>query len=140
MEILAIAYRKNNNISDATTSLEKIYDLDPLHHIIPYEKYLTITNYENKELVINSHRSELAYQTYLELAISYYNRGLIDEAIKLLELGPNESINKIWESFLIKDKDKLKGFDRVVPIGKALEMDMVWDGYQLPYALSRIIN
>ena len=40
----------------------------------------------------------------------------------------------------IIDKDKLKGFDRVVPIGKALEMDMVWDGYQLPYALSRIIN
>ncbi|MEC7896016.1 MAG: DUF5107 domain-containing protein [Bacteroidota bacterium] len=109
MEILAIAYRKNNNSSDATTSLEKIYDLDPLHHIIPYEKYLTITNYENRELVINSHRSELAYQTYLELAISYYNRGLIDEAIKLLDLSPNQSINKIWESFLIKDKDKLKG-------------------------------
>ena len=32
----------------------------------------------------------------------------MDEAIKLLDLGPNESINKIWESFLIKDKDKLK--------------------------------
>ena len=108
MEILAIAYRKNNNISAATTSLEKIYDLDPLHHIIPYEKYLTITNFENREFVINSHRSELAYQTYLELAISYYNRGLIDEAIKLLELGPKESINKIWESFLTKDKNKLK--------------------------------
>jgi len=108
MEILAIAYRKKNNVSAATKSLEKIYDLDPLHHIIPYEKYLTMTNSENREFVINSHRSELAYQTYLELAISYYNRGLIDEAIKLLELGPKESINKIWESFLTKDKNKLK--------------------------------
>jgi len=108
MEILAIAYRKMNNVSAATKSLEKIYDLDPLHHIIPYEKYLTMTNSENREFVINSHRSELAYQTYLELAISYYNRGLIDEAIKLLELGPKESINKIWESFLTKDKNKLK--------------------------------
>lgn len=108
MEILAIAYRKKNNVSAATKSLEKIYDLDPLHHIIPYEKYLTMTNSENREFVINSHRSELAYQTYLELAISYYNRGLIDEAIKLLELGPKESINKIWKSFLTKDKNKLK--------------------------------
>jgi len=108
MEILAIAYRKMNNVSAAIKSLEKIYDLDPLHHIIPYEKYLTMTNSENREFVINSHRSELAYQTYLELAISYYNRGLIDEAIKLLELGPKESINKIWESFLTKDKNKLK--------------------------------
>ena len=40
----------------------------------------------------------------------------------------------------IINKHKLKGFDRVVPIGKALEMDMVWDGYELPYTLSRIIN
>ena len=51
----------------------------------------------------------------------------------------NSSINPL--TLLSDDKsDKLKGFDRVVPIGKALEMDMVWDGYQLPYALSRIIN
>ena len=40
----------------------------------------------------------------------------------------------------IINKHKLKGFDRVVPVGKALEMDMVWDGYELPYTLSRIIN
>ena len=73
-----------------------------------------MTNSENREFVINSHRSELAYQTYLELAISYYNRGLIDEAIKLLELGPKESINKIWESFLTKDKNKLNNSESPV--------------------------
>jgi len=133
LEILAIVYRKSINqdfyIDKLTQTfrmkknefklhkkenkphniiLDKIYEIDPLHHIIPFEKYLAEPNEINKKLVINSHRSELAYQTYLELAISYYNRGLIDEAITLLELGPNETINMIWESFLKKDRDKLK--------------------------------
>ena len=35
---------------------------------------------------------------------------------------------------------KPKGFDRIVPIGNALEMDMIWDGKPLPHFLSRIIQ
>lgn len=32
------------------------------------------------------------------------------------------------------------GFDRVVPIGKALDIDVVWDGYDLASAMSRIVD
>jgi hypothetical protein len=35
---------------------------------------------------------------------------------------------------------KLRGVDRVVPIGNALDMDLVWDGYEIVSALSRRIN
>ena len=33
--------------------------------------------------------------------------------------------------------NKLRGIDRVVPIGKALDMDIIWDGYEIVSALSR---
>jgi len=57
----------------------------------------------------------------------------IVQTLTYFGIDRNEILNII-------SKHKLKGFDRVVPIGKALEMDMVWDGYELPYALSRIIS
>lgn len=34
---------------------------------------------------------------------------------------------------------RCKGIDRVVPVGDALDMDLVWDGYSLVHTLSRII-
>jgi hypothetical protein len=47
------------------------------------------------------------------------------------------------------DKEKLgsliaaggvKGIDRLVPVGKALDIELIWDGYNLISAMSRIIN
>lgn len=34
----------------------------------------------------------------------------------------------------------LQGIDRIVPIGKAMEMDLIWDGYDILCNLSRIID
>ena len=36
--------------------------------------------------------------------------------------------------------NNLLGIDRVVPIGKAPEIDIVWDGYETTKSLSRIIS
>lgn len=33
----------------------------------------------------------------------------------------------------------VKGIDRVVPIGKTMDFDLIWDGYDLPAVLTRII-
>ena len=40
--------------------------------------------------------------------------------------------------FLINSN--LLGIDRIVPIGKALEIDIVWDGFETIKSLSRIIS
>ena len=34
----------------------------------------------------------------------------------------------------------LLGIDRVVPVGKALEIDIIWDGYEIIKSLSRVIS
>jgi hypothetical protein len=35
---------------------------------------------------------------------------------------------------------RIKGVDRIVPIGKGLDFDLIWDGYDLPRSLSRAIT
>ena len=37
-------------------------------------------------------------------------------------------------------KNRLRGIDRIVPIGQAHEMDLKWDGYDIIKSLSRIID
>lgn len=37
-------------------------------------------------------------------------------------------------------ENRLPGVDRIVPVGRALDMDVIWDGYDLIGALSRIID
>jgi len=44
---------------------------------------------------------------------------------------------------LIKDtilRFSLSGFDRIVPIGQALDLDFIWDGYDINKTLTRIID
>ena len=107
LEIIAISNRLLSNKNALGETLERIEDIDPIHHIVSFEKYLSNPNDENKRKIINSHRSELSYQTFLELAISYYNRGLVDESLILLELGPDVLLNNIWKSYLKKDIGQL---------------------------------
>ena len=35
---------------------------------------------------------------------------------------------------------RIKGIDRIVPVGKALDFDLIWDGYDLPRTLSRVVT
>ena len=43
-----------------------------------------------------------------------------------------------WREFLTKNN--VPGIDRVVPIGKALDFDYIWDGYDIPKMLMREIS
>jgi hypothetical protein len=37
-------------------------------------------------------------------------------------------------------RNSLRGIDRVVSAGKALDMDLIWDGYDIVGSMSRRIN
>jgi len=45
--------------------------------------------------------------------------------------------SKQIKAFIVNNR--LRGIDRVVPIGKALDMDVIWDGYDIVSALSRYV-
>ena len=37
-------------------------------------------------------------------------------------------------------REQVRGIDRIVPVGKALDIDAVWDGYDVIGMLSRIVE
>ena len=45
---------------------------------------------------------------------------------------------KILENFIIENN--VSGIDRIVPVGRALDMDIIWDGYDIISYLSRIVD
>ena len=45
---------------------------------------------------------------------------------------------KILENFVIENN--ISGIDRIVPVGRALDMDIIWDGYDIISYLSRIVD
>ena len=44
----------------------------------------------------------------------------------------------ILENFIIENS--VSGIDRIVPVGRALDMDLGWDGYDVISYLSRIVD
>ena len=36
--------------------------------------------------------------------------------------------------------NNLRGIDRIVPVGKSLDIGVIWDGYDLVRSLSRIVS
>jgi len=108
LEVIAISYRYLGNRDKHKLTLKRIQDIDPIHHIITFEKYLENKNEKTKKEVLTAHQSELTNQSYLELAIGYYNRGLEVDAIKALNFSQEDIINNIWLSYLTKDPEYLK--------------------------------
>ena len=43
-----------------------------------------------------------------------------------------------FDNFVIENR--LQGIDRIVPVGKALDMDVIWDGYDIVKTLARIVD
>ena len=101
----AIIERKLGESENAISTLNELELLDPLHHLISFERNLLGQN--SIEVVKNTHRSEFPHQTFLELALFYHNRGMDSEAIKVLKTGPKHMLNELWTSFLSKDSASL---------------------------------
>lgn len=91
-------------------TIEEIEAIDPLNHLAVYERLLLGKN--NATAMAQAHRSELPYQTFLELALFYHNRNLDADAIKILEMGPSTLLNKLWLAYLNQDKTALSALEK----------------------------
>ena len=49
-----------------------------------------------------------------------------------------DSDMSIYANFIIENN--VSGIDRIVPVGRALDMDVVWDGYDVISSLSRVVD
>jgi len=86
-------------------------DIDTLHGKFGYFYEYNIDNINSITHIINT-----KYQTFTYFGVDKF-----------------ELLN-----FVVKNR--LSGIDRIVPVGKALDMDIIWDGYDIMRCLSRIIE
>lgn len=100
LQIEAIAYRYQNNKQSAAKVLDTILSFDPLNHFAQFEKYLWQPTEESKLAFTSMIRDELPVETYLELAITYYNNGCYNESEKVLALAPQNALVYYWQAFL----------------------------------------
>ena len=105
----ALLYRILGDKENALQTISEIEEIDPINHFAVYEKYLLSEN--DKKTVVDSHRSEFPYQTFLELALFYYNRNIVNEAINVLEIGPKHLLNSLWISYLNQNQMDLSLLD-----------------------------
>ena len=105
----ALLYRIIGDKENALKTISEIEEIDPINHFAVYEKYLLNENI--KKTVVDSHRSEFPYQTFLELALFYYNRNIFNEAINVLEIGPKHLLNSLWLAYLNQNQMALSVMD-----------------------------
>ena len=98
IEILALVYRHHDDQEMLSQVLEKLYKLDKTS---TFHKYMEIKNMngdlsELKELITN----ELPYESYIELAVKFYNYGYLQESIQILESAPENALITLWLAYL----------------------------------------
>jgi hypothetical protein len=135
--------------------VDKKYSLEPIHVM---DKYVDLCRniLINKNIATIKRNKNIVYNVELDelLTKQQYQRGYFGTIHEISYKSLN-SISKIIDnhcqtlSYYGFDKDtlynfvvsnNLRGIDRLVPIGKALEMGIVWDGYNVAEQLSRVVD
>ena len=107
-------FTMSSNIGDA------IYRSDLEHHTTDYENYRI--GYGSFSEIKN-----ISYKALSEKITSRY------QTITYFGIDPSELARNLISA-------GVKGVDRVVPVGSALSLDLVWDGYDIIRTLTRIIE
>jgi predicted Zn-dependent protease len=98
LQAQAVAARLSGNQQMASETLSRLLELDPLNHLAHYEMSRSSTTYD-----LNSHfRSEFAEQTYIELAVHYFNLGQTQWAMDILS-EVDHSVARLWMAYLHRE-------------------------------------
>ena len=104
LQLKAVSYRKNGDAGKAESVLRTLLTFDPLNHFSRFERFLMKNDELSKTEFVSLIRNELPYETFMELAVWYYNAGCNDEAAKVLALSPQTAETHYWLSFLQNKK------------------------------------
>ena len=122
---------------------------DKLHHIdkfiIKNEHIKKINNYNNLINIIElnkiknfSHLSRGRWGLFFEIDLKSLN-SLSPNINKYYQTLSYYGLNKkFFEKYL--NSNNIKGIDRIVPVGRSMEMSFYWDGYDLKNILTRVIE
>lgn len=101
-QLLVIIGRIEKNKALQQSSLQKLHSYNPLNHIAAFENYLANPNAQNKEQFLSTITNEFPVETFLEMAIWYWNIGRNNEALQLLQMAPQNPEVQIWRAYLTR--------------------------------------
>lgn len=100
LELLALVYRIRNQENRALGVLNNLENIDPTNAFMIHERDL-LEGTQNLPLLLTN---ELAQESYIELALSYYRLNRTEEAIALFQQIPEHPIANLWLARLIPDQ------------------------------------
>ena len=108
--LLAVAARLAGDAVGASAARTELLELDPLHHFARAEAWLEAPSPERLARLMDRVGGEYPGQTLLELAVWYAERGLRDDALRILELHPGGAsapIARAWRAWMGDDASTL---------------------------------
>ena len=100
-QLRILSLRKLKMQNEAITALNELEERDPLNHFIRIEKFLNDNSSQNEINVKRYISNELSYETYLEYSLWYFKNGQLSDALKVLELAPeNHPIVLLFKGYL----------------------------------------
>jgi len=102
LQVLAVAYRLQNNRNKAVEILNIVEHYDPLNNFARFESWLWDKSDAAKNKFIQSLQNEMPWQSCLELGVWYYSIGLKENCEQALQLYPDEAEIDYWLAWLNK--------------------------------------
>jgi tetratricopeptide (TPR) repeat protein len=104
LQVLAIAHRRAGQSAKAGETLGRILEIDPLNHLARFEQYLLDPGPRTLEQFKSMIRNELPHETYLEIAAGYVNLKMPADALRVLEVAPDQATIRYWQAYLLREK------------------------------------
>ncbi len=113
--VKAIIERKRGRSEAALDILNEQLNLDPLNHLARFEKYLNTGAAADKEDFIRFIRQELPHETFIAMAMQYYEWNMEEEALKMLALAPVHPMVQLWQAWLLdRSGNKSEAEDKLI--------------------------
>ncbi|RAV28120.1 DUF5107 domain-containing protein [Sinomicrobium soli] len=123
LRVLYVIARLEHDEAAMNEMESRIERLNPLSHFMRFERYLRTGSEKDKTDFTSLIRNEMPLETYLEMAIWYYELGRTDESVTLLKLAPGNALATYWLSFL---SDREEDTDRYFEQAEKMSLDYVF--------------
>jgi predicted Zn-dependent protease len=104
LQVLGSIQRRTGKTEAARETLARILEIDPLSHWARFETYLLRPDAATLKQFRSMIRNEMPHETYLEIASYYVNLGLDEDALRLLEVAPDQAEIRYWQAYLLRNK------------------------------------
>ncbi len=113
-----------------------ILNLNEIDNIKQYSKNLYVTNLNKINKNIQNHRGQWGYfYQFQSNSLSDLAKIITKKYQTLVYYGFDKNyFNRLFFDY------KIPGIDRIVPIGRSMEMNYLWDGYDLFNSLTRVVD